>query len=137
MIYQTRQRRDILAFFENTPHQSHSAREVIEALSANRTVSEATVFRTLTHLTEEGILRRFTEDGRAVYQYCHRCAEDCDAHMHLKCKVCGAFVHLECSFADEIWQHFATEHHFKLDREETVLYGICEACGKEGSAVTK
>ncbi len=129
MPYQTRQRRDILAFFESAPHASYSARDVMAGL-AGQCVSEATVFRTLTHLTEEGVLRRFMEDGRAVYQYCRRCGEDCRGHMHLKCKVCGDLVHLDCSFAEEILRHFATEHHFALDREETVLYGVCEACGK-------
>ncbi len=133
MPYHTRQRRDILAFFESAPHASYSARDVIEAVSSRSagSVSEATVFRTLTHLTEEGILRRFVEDGRAVYQYCRRCGETCREHMHLKCKVCGTLVHLDCTFAEEILRHFATEHHFALDREETVLYGVCEACGKK------
>ncbi|MBQ8641942.1 MAG: transcriptional repressor [Clostridia bacterium] len=120
MPYKTRQRGAILEYFAASPHTGHTARDVIEALG----VSEATVFRTLTHLTDKGLLKRFTGPHGSVYQY-----SGCGGHhMHLKCKSCGTLVHLECSFADEIMHHFAAEHHFMLDKEETIFYGFCEEC---------
>ena len=123
MPYKTKQRNAILAYFEKDPGTVYTAREIIDALS----VSEATVFRTLTLLTDEGLLKRFTGPHGSTYQY-----SGCGGHhMHLKCKTCGTLVHLECSFAEEIMRHFDTEHHFVLDKEETVFYGLCESC-REG-----
>ena len=123
MPYKTKQRHAILDYFAASPENTHTAREIIDALS----VSEATVFRTLTHLTDEGLLKRFTGPHGSTYQY-----SGCGGHhMHLKCKTCGVLVHLECSFAEEIMRHFATEHHFALDKEDTVFYGLCENC-REG-----
>jgi len=122
MTYKTKQRDAILQFFSASPHISYTAREVIEALS----VGEATVFRNLTMLTKEGLLKRFSDKNGAVYQF-----SGCDGHhMHLKCKLCGTLVHLDCLFAEEISHHFAKEHGFLLDQEQTVLYGLCENCGK-------
>ncbi len=122
MPYKTKQRDAVLQYFTHTPDACHTARDVIDALS----ISEATVFRTLTHLTDEGLLKRFTTPHGSTYQY-----SGCGGrHMHLKCKTCGVLVHLECSFAEEIMHHFAAEHHFMLDKEETVFYGFCEACRK-------
>lgn len=129
MAYQTRQRHAILAYLAASPHTSHTARELIDNLH----ISEPTVFRTLTYLTEEGLLKRFTGPHGATYQY-----SGCGGHhMHLKCKTCGALTHLECSFAEEILQHFATEHHFLLDEEDTVFYGLCEQCKKQKDEETK
>ena len=124
MPYHTKQRHAILDYFAASPDTGHTAREVIDALA----ISEATVFRTLTHLTEEGLLRRFSDSRGSTYQY-----SGCGGqHMHLKCKTCGTLVHLECSFAEEIMRHFATEHRFALDKEDTVFYGLCEQCaGRE------
>lgn len=122
MPYKTRQRDAILQYFSDKPHIAHTARDVIDALE----ISDATVFRSLTHLTDEGLLKRFTTPHGSTYQY-----SGCGGHhMHLKCKACGTLVHLECSFAEEITRHFAAEHHFVLDKEETVFYGFCEDCRK-------
>ncbi len=122
MPYKTKQRDAILQYFSDKPHTSHTARDVIDACG----ISEATVFRSLTHLTDEGLLKRFTTPHGSTYQY-----SGCGGHhMHLKCKSCGTLVHLECSFAEEIMRHFAAEHHFALDKEETVFYGFCEECRK-------
>jgi len=125
MTYKTRQRDAILQLFTASPDRCYTAREVIAALN----VGEATVFRNLTALTQEGQLKRFADKGHgAVYQF-----SGCDGHhMHLKCKHCGTLVHLDCVFVEDIVRHFADKHGFLLDKEQTVLYGLCESCGKEG-----
>lgn len=126
MAYQTKQRHAILAYLAASPHTSHTARELIDSLH----ISEPTVFRTLTYLTEEGLLKRFTGPHGAVYQYI-----GCGGHhMHLKCKACGSLVHLECSFAEEILRHFSEEHHFMLDEEDTIFYGFCDNCRRKTEA---
>lgn len=119
--YKTRQRDAILAYLAKNPGSTHTAREIID----NVPVGEATVFRTLKHLTEEGVLKRFSDGGTgSVYQYdgCH------GDHLHLKCSGCGALFHLDCHFVEEIARHFSAEHGFSLDCSQTVLYGLCADC---------
>ena len=57
--YKTKQRDEILRLFMYNEGKCMSAREVCSVVTAG----EATVFRTLSSLTEEGLLKRFNGDS--------------------------------------------------------------------------
>ncbi len=124
MTYRTKQRDEILRFFQDHADECYTAREVGRLVSAG----EATVFRTLTALTESGLLKRFSSGrgGSATYQFTE-CASPGE-HIHLKCENCGALLHLDCAFMEEISRHFREEHGFEMDSRQTVIYGLCGNC---------
>ncbi len=124
--YKTKQRDEILRFFEENREGCFSVRDVISSVSAG----EATVFRTVSSLTEQGKLKRYTvAEGRgecAYYQY-NACPSD-DSHIHLMCEDCGRIIHMDCNFMNEIISHFKLDHSFLIDSARTVIYGKCESC---------
>lgn len=133
--YRTRQRDEILRFFEENEDKCFSAKEVTRHVNAG----EATVFRTIATLTKEGKLKRFTGDsmkgGCAYYQY-NLCTE-AYPHIHLKCEECGKLIHMDCLFIDELVKHFRMDHSFKVDFGKTVIYGKCSECGAENHAESR
>ena len=123
--YKTKQRDEILSFFESHSEECFSAKDVCGKVNCG----EATVFRTIAKLTEEGKLNRFISgDGRssAFYQY-NKCAEHAD-HIHLKCNKCGQLIHTDCDFIGKLLSHFMDEHNFTVDSGKTVIYGCCKNC---------
>lgn len=130
--YHTRQRDVILRFFMAHPQESFTARDLIghEAIQAG----EATVYRTLVRLCEQGYLRRFTRSGgdAACFQYNAR--RDCQSHFHLMCVHCGNVLHMDCGFAREMTAHLAQDHGFAVDFSSTMIYGTCAACAKSRPA---
>jgi len=121
--YKTRQRDEILRFFMEHPDQCYAAKEVYKQVSAG----EATVFRTLTALAQEGVLNRYTGDSGSFYQY--NGERPCTGHIHLKCEQCGKLIHMDCAFLKELTKHFCAEHGFTMDCGKTVIYGRCSDCG--------
>ena len=44
------------------------------------------------------------------------------------CKKCGKTFHMGMLTADALVGRVAREESFRIDREETVIYGICRSC---------
>ena len=66
------------------------------------------------------------EKNCSCYQYIE--GEHCEEHYHLKCEKCEKIIHLECEEIEEIQNHILKEHNFQLDKNKTILYGICKSC---------
>ncbi|HHU22743.1 MAG TPA: transcriptional repressor [Clostridiales bacterium] len=125
--YRTRQREDILRFFESRPGQMFSAGDLIA--SRELKVGKATVYRSLSRLTQEGRLSRFIPGpgSAALYQYNRE--KPGDAHRcRLACVKCGGTEDMYCSFMGEIERHMKGDHGFLVDKEKTVIYGLCKSC---------
>ena len=121
--YRTRQRDGILRFFTEHPDRCFTARDLVGQVDAG----EATIFRTLAALTEEGKLKKFTGgSGESAYYQFNNAG--CDLHLHLKCRGCGKLFHMDCAFMQEILAHFRNEHGFSVDCGQTVIYGLCGDC---------
>lgn len=129
--YNTRQKEEILKFFASRPSECFSARELIE--SPEIKAGEATVFRCLSRLSDEGRLKRYSTGRGAVYQYNENAA--CLSHFHLRCLICGRVIHLDCALMEEAQQHISKTHGFQVDVMRTVIYGKCPQCsgGREGN----
>ena len=126
--YKTRQREQILAFFESDPDRCYFAKEIIE--EGHLDAGQATVYRTLAMLADEGKIRRFRTGSGDCYKLASPHSGD---HMHIVCKACGEMIHSDCKFIGEISRHLQSEHGFSLDTGSTVIYGICRNCS-EGEA---
>jgi Fur family ferric uptake transcriptional regulator len=125
-MYKTKQSDMILDFFKKNPDDCYSAKEIIE--NKDLKIGEATVYRLLSKLSEQGSLNKFLGDKGAVYKY-NEC-KDKDPHFHLKCTDCGHLIHADCGFLGEIENHLKEDHNFMLDSSKVTLYGICDECRK-------
>ncbi len=133
MNYNTRQSKLVYDFLENNPHKHFSAEEVYFALvSGGNNIGRTTVYRQLDKLCDENKARKFFsgDNNACCYQFE---SEHCHNHYHLKCSSCGTLIHTECDFLDKLTNHIFSDHQFKIDGSRTVLYGICQKCGKEKS----
>ena len=121
--YKTRQREQILAFFESDPDRCFSAKEIIE--EGHLDAGQATVYRTISMLASEGKIRRFKTGSGDCYRLAAPHSGD---HMHIVCKSCGEMIHSECEFISEMSRHLQDAHGFSLDTGSTVIYGLCQSC---------
>lgn len=128
--YKTRQREEILAVFENSPDKCFSARDLIS--ECGLAAAQATVYRTLGILTNEGILKRFKS---SVGGDCYKLACRRSDHIHFVCTNCGDLMHSDCKFINELSEHLLNCHGFRLDTGNTVIYGLCSKC--DGSEVNQ
>ncbi len=125
--YQTRQKEAVAAYFRQRPEDCLTADELYAALGAD--VGMTTVYRAVSRLCEEGVLRRYAPQsagGAALYQL-NPCLE---SHMHIRCVACGKLTHLHCDEVHAFAAHLEQRHGFALDEGRTVLYGLCEDCAR-------
>ena len=141
--YQTPARRALLDFFAANPDRQFTAEQLCTLLcdASDRRgggspkgefVGKSTVYRQLSRLCTEGLLRRFEDiapDGSAVHVYQYLPSEGCEQHFHLKCLCCGRVSHLDCTEADALLSHILADHGFAVDRGSSILYGRCTTCG--------
>ncbi len=106
--------------------KTFTALQVYDALCG--AVGRTTVYRVLNSLVKDGDVQRFPADGRGADGFQFRMRSYCSGHVHLKCIKCGSVGHLDCDFMNELYEHVLDGHHFSIDNEKTVLYGVCEEC---------
>lgn len=130
MPYNTRQRQAVLRCLERRPEEALTACEIAEVLRRDQCpVGLATVYRQLERLEETGRVHRVDTGEGALYQFCvHGGARAC---FLLRCEACGRMVHLDCSHLEELCQHLAADHRFRVDPRRTILTGLCDVCGGE------
>ncbi len=126
--YNTKQRDEIVEFFSRHRGSCFTAKDII--VSGEVSVGEATVYRTLTRLANQGVLKRFSGDGSGA---CYQLLDDtkCSDHFHLKCDRCQKLIHMDCSFMAEMRQHIESSHGFTVDIGRTIIYGLCRECRME------
>ena len=124
--YSTKQKNCILNFFKTHKNECFSAKYIIK--KENFDIGEATVYRLLAKLAQEGALKRFIADkgGGATYQY--NDVQKCARHFHLKCLSCGETICMDCSFMTGMEEHVGAQHGFFVDNTKTIIYGVCKGC---------
>lgn len=116
----TRQRALIWNALVRAEGRHLSAREVAEAIPE---LHQATVYRALDVLVEEGLARRTEIAGRAVYEIA---AEH--LHHHVVCTRCGAVAHVHDETVRDALHRVAHESGYVLAEEELTFSGLCPAC---------
>ena len=128
--YKTKQRDEIVEFFNSHRGKCYTAKELIK--SGEVSSGEATVYRTLSKLAGQGILKRFTDGDAACYQLNE--SDECSTHFHLKCEKCGRLIHMDCGFMGVVNRHIEQNHFFYVDIGKTVFYGLCGECKEPENA---
>lgn len=128
--YDTRQRDVLIEFLDHHPDELLSVRQVADTLSQKQ-ISLSAVYRNLSQLEEEGVIRKSVKQGsrEAFYQYMG--APACKNHLHMSCTCCGKTFHLAENHTMHLKQALCLEEGFQLDILNTVLLGVCEDCRKE------
>lgn len=133
--YNTKQRTQVLDCLISNSEKHMTADEIVRRLEEQGVnVGKTTVYRTLEKLVTEGRVRKYiSEEGKSA---CFQYVDDkghCEQHFHLKCVECGKLIHLKCEHLTQLENHVFEHHRFRVDNTKTVLYGVCEECGKKGS----
>ncbi len=130
--YRTKQQKMLLDYLESVPGKHITAFDVVDYFKdRGASISQATVYRQLERLVDEGIVGKYIIDANtpACFEYIgeesHLKEEIC---FHCKCEKCGKLIHLHCDELQGIEAHLYKDHRFKLNPMRTVFYGLCEQC---------
>ena len=128
MTYNTEKRAEILEFFSRMGGQAISAEDICSAILTDGH-GKSTVYRLISKLVDQGILRRISDakTRHVTYQYVHSGCS-CSEHLHLKCKDCGKLIHLDEETSQRLGISILKNEGFTID-EGALLYGICKKCG--------
>ena len=131
--YQTEQKKQLIAFLAEHKNQQFSAEELSEMLAAasgngEKAPGKSTVYRLVSSLAEEGVLRRFPKSGGRGWLYQFHQMTGCTGALHLKCSKCGMLLHLTKEESDSLLRQIRTLRGFTVNSDASVLYGLCETC---------
>lgn len=110
-------------------HEHFDADQLLAQLpekgSAGR-IGRATVYRTLNEFVEAGLLRKFTLDGRAVYEHDYGYPQ----HDHLYCKECQKLFEFQADELLQLRDKIAQDHRFRVASHRLIITGVCDECSK-------
>jgi len=113
-------------------HEHFDADSLIEDLprkGEQGAVGRATVYRCLRELVEAGLLRKFTLEGREVYEHDY----GYPAHDHLYCTQCKKLIEFQSDALTDIRNAVAREHSFRATGHKFIISGICYDCSRAKS----
>ena len=127
--YQTKQRNLLLEYFVSHTDESLSARQIADELD-DEDISASAVYRNLAALEDEGVVKRTSKAGSREVFFQYLDDPECRKSIHLTCKICGKIIHMDDLSANELIKSVEKNLKFKVDKAETVLFGVCEDCNK-------
>lgn len=108
-------------------HSHFDADQLIANLkAAGKTVSRATVYRTLGKLVDAGLLRRIEIGHRTVFDHDY----GYPFHDHLVCEGCGEMIEFQHPKLDEVLREVTAGHQFHAEGRTLVVRGVCAACSR-------
>lgn len=125
MTYNTQREKQILNLLSHHKERAFTTEEICEKILTEG--GKSTVYRIVSRLTGEGILKKITDQRsrRVSYQYLGE--KSCCEHLHLKCKNCERLIHLDKSASETIMSLLKSSGSFSLDPTE-ILGGLCRDC---------
>ncbi len=131
----TAQRQAILETVFAT-HEHFTADQLLEwARQRDRSVSRATVYRTLPLLTESGLVREM-DFGRDQKYYDPNYA-DHPHHSHLICTDCAKIVEFESAKIEKLETEISQKLGFSIQSQRLQINATCEQMRKLGSCKNK
>jgi Fur family transcriptional regulator, ferric uptake regulator len=126
----TEQQRELVDhIFEK--HAHFDAKQLVEELrNANKRVSRATVYRTLSNLVDAGLLRRIELGDRTVFDHDY----GYPAHDHMVCEQCGKIIEFQSEKLDEVLREVSGSHQFRGNSRTLVIRGMCADCNAARTA---
>ena len=107
-----------------------SAKELYQrASSKNKSISLATVYRTLRLFKELGLI----EERRLGRVYCYYEIKESPEHQHLVCRCCGKVTEFESLPIRKLVEKVGRDHGFNTTKIELYMEGYCQQCTKKAS----
>jgi Fur family ferric uptake transcriptional regulator len=135
----TKQRDAIIdTFFEMSPRHV-TIEDILQASrKTQKSISYATVYRTLMLLVEAGIANQhnFNEADAIDAQSLFELNTD-EHHDHLICNDCGRIVEFENDTIEQLQHDVASANGFQIASHKMEIYGKCEALKATGSCPHK
>lgn len=92
-------------------------------------ITEATVYRTLNFLVEQGLaLAAHIGNGQLVYEIAGR------DHHHLICRRCGTAIEIDHQLLKELYVELQRRTGFEIDCVHVTFFGLCATCRNTASA---
>lgn len=137
--YVTEQKKILQRILEENKDRAYTVDELVDIMKESHgedAPGKSTVYRLITHLTEEGRVKKFSrpDTRKAAYQIIM--GEHCDSHLHLKCLDCGKLIHLDDEVSDKLLSAVMSNSNFSVNEEATVLFGKCGSCKKDNNGET-
>lgn len=89
-------------------------------------MTEATVYRTLNFLAEQGIIMSaHIGNGQLVYEISDH------KHHHLICRSCHKTIDIDHEMLESLYQKLEDQTGFKLDIVHLTFFGLCPECQKK------
>ena len=127
--YRTKQRALLLDFLRSHPDEQLSAGQIAGAVQGqDQSISVSAVYRNLAELEAEGKVRRLSRAGSREIFFQYMDASNCRNCLHLSCTKCGKTFHMHALGAAQLERDVARNDEFQIDRNETVIYGLCRDC---------
>ncbi|HDH86945.1 MAG: transcriptional repressor [Deltaproteobacteria bacterium] len=94
------------------------------ASSKNKTISLATVYRTLRLFEELGLI----EERRLGKASCYYELKESPEHQHLVCKCCGNVIEFDSELVQKIAEKAQLDYGFNVTKTELYIEGYCQRC---------
>lgn len=123
-----------LATLETIHDLPHADADQVAAAVRERlgTVSKQAVYDVLSALTDAGLVRRVSPDGRrARYELQTR-----DNHHHMVCRSCGSLQDVPCQVGHAPCLEPSVDHGYDLEIAEVLYLGLCPDCQRASVATT-
>ncbi|MFH1782258.1 MAG: transcriptional repressor [Candidatus Omnitrophota bacterium] len=121
----TDQRKEILdTFFKVDKHLSVEDLYVI-VKKRDKTIGQATVFRTMKLLCEADIAKE-VDLGDKIVRYEHKYGHD--HHDHLICTKCGTFIEAVDERIEKLQEDLCKRFDFTPKRHKMDIFGFCKKC---------
>jgi Fe2+ or Zn2+ uptake regulation protein len=86
-------------------------------------MTEATIYRTLSFLTEQGlVLATHIGSGQLVYEIAGH------DHHHLVCRRCGQAQEIDHHILQALYQQFQASTGYAIDTVHLTFFGLCPGC---------
>ena len=131
--YETKQRKRLTDLFASHADELLSA-EQLYALLDDRSVSMSAIYRNLAELERDGKLTRQSRPGSRSIYYRYTENESCREKIHLSCRLCGKTFHMRPSETEKLVSEVEKNDGFRIDRANTVLFGVCGSCASAEGA---
>ena len=117
----TFQRMNILGVIDMNGHMS--VEDIYaEVVKVHPSLSLATVYKNIILMVEKGVLVEVPIIGKKSKYELSKAD-----HIHLVCTECGMVEDRQCiNEADQVFKTLSQEEHFKLNKRQVNLYGVCE-----------
>lgn len=126
MTYNRDRKEEIIALLSTESDLSFTAEQICEKVLGSGG-GKSTVYRIISSLVEEGVLKRISDGKSRHVKYQYLGEKLCSEHLHLKCRSCGRLIHLNKTASESIISSLESSEGFLIDCTE-ILSGSCTKC---------